>query len=97
MTATGCTTSRAMPTAPIWRRSIGILKPDMLIPMHGEHRHLREHAKLAEARGIASEVATNGMMIDLTGDQPEVAEYIETGRALSRRNGAGRRYGRGGA
>jgi ribonuclease J len=48
--------------------------------MHGEHRHLREHAKLAEARGIAAEIATNGMMIDLSGNRPEVAEYIEAGR-----------------
>jgi len=51
-----------------------------VIPMHGEHRHLREHARLVESRGMASEVATNGMMLDLTGDTPEVAEYIETGR-----------------
>jgi ribonuclease J len=57
-----------------------ILKPAMVIPMHGEHRHLREHAKLAMAGGMASEVATNGMMLDITGDAPEVAEYIETGR-----------------
>ncbi len=57
-----------------------ILKPAFLIPMHGEHRHLRAHARLAEARGIKSEVATNGMMIDLGGNTPEVAEYIETGR-----------------
>jgi ribonuclease J len=57
-----------------------ILKPEVLIPMHGEHRHLREHAKIAKAAGIRSEVATNGMMIELTGPVPEVAEYIETGR-----------------
>lgn len=57
-----------------------ILRPAMLIPMHGEHRHLREHVRIAEAAGIAGEVATNGMMIDLTGDVPEVAEYVETGR-----------------
>lgn len=57
-----------------------ILKPAMLIPMHGEHRHLREHARLASLRGIAAEIATNGMMMDLTGDTPEVAEFIETGR-----------------
>ncbi|MDP4031942.1 MAG: ribonuclease J [Pseudorhodobacter sp.] len=57
-----------------------MLKPKMLLPMHGEHRHLREHARLAELGGIASEVATNGMMIDLTGNAPDVAEYIETGR-----------------
>lgn len=57
-----------------------LLLPDMLIPMHGEHRHLREHVKIATEAGIAAEIATNGMMIDLTGETPEVAEYIETGR-----------------
>ena len=57
-----------------------LLLPDMLIPMHGEHRHLREHARIATESGIASEVVTNGMMMDLTGETPQVAEYIETGR-----------------
>ena len=57
-----------------------LLLPDMLIPMHGEHRHLREHVKIATAAGIAAEVVTNGMMMDLTGEVPEVVEYIETGR-----------------
>lgn len=57
-----------------------LLKPAMLVPMHGEHRHLREHVKLGNESGIPGEVATNGMMIDLSGDVPEVAEYIETGR-----------------
>jgi ribonuclease J len=57
-----------------------LVLPDMLIPMHGEHRHLREHARIATEAGIAAHVASNGMMIDLTGDVPEVAEYVETGR-----------------
>lgn len=57
-----------------------LMKPAMLIPMHGEHRHLREHVKLALSKGIAAEVATNGTMVDLTGKRPEVVEYIETGR-----------------
>ncbi len=57
-----------------------LLLPDMVIPMHGEHRHLREHARIATEAGIASEIVVNGMMIDLTGDTPVVAEYIETGR-----------------
>lgn len=57
-----------------------LVLPDMLIPMHGEHRHLREHARIATEAGIAAAVASNGMMIDLTGDVPEVAEYVETGR-----------------
>ncbi|MEJ6397952.1 ribonuclease J [Yoonia sp. 208BN28-4] len=57
-----------------------ITKPQILIPMHGEHRHLREHVKLGNERGLTGVVAVNGMMIDLSGNQPTVAEYIETGR-----------------
>ena len=57
-----------------------ILTPDMVIPMHGEHRHLREHAKLAKANGYASIVAPNGTMLDLTDKTPKVGEYIEAGR-----------------
>jgi ribonuclease J len=57
-----------------------ILRPQILIPMHGEHRHLREHVKLAKSNRIAGIVAVNGMMIDLGGNAPTVAEYIETGR-----------------
>tara|TARA_R110002110_G_scaffold19556_6_gene80676 strand:- start:1265 stop:2932 length:1668 start_codon:yes stop_codon:yes gene_type:complete len=57
-----------------------VVKPQVLIPMHGEHRHLREHVKVAEAKGIHGVLAVNGMMIDLTGNAPKVAEYVETGR-----------------
>ncbi|NTT85783.1 ribonuclease J [Tabrizicola fusiformis] len=54
--------------------------PDMVIPMHGEHRHLREHVRLAHEAGIASAIATNGTMLDITGDVPVVAERVQTGR-----------------
>jgi len=57
-----------------------LLKPQIVIPMHGEHMHLREHAKLAEARGIHSMVATNGTMLDLSGEAPRVVDQIDTGR-----------------
>jgi ribonuclease J len=57
-----------------------IFLPDMLIPMHGEHRHLREHARIGTEAGIASAIATNGTMLDLTGDVPVVAEHVEAGR-----------------
>ena len=57
-----------------------LLLPDMVIPMHGEHRHLREHAKIATEAGIQSVVATNGIMIDLTGDVPGVCGYFQMGR-----------------
>lgn len=57
-----------------------LLRPQMVIPMHGEHRHLREHVKLAEANRIAGILAVNGMMIDLSGNAPKVVEHVETGR-----------------
>ncbi|MEE4188978.1 MAG: ribonuclease J [Roseobacter sp.] len=57
-----------------------IVKPQVVIPMHGEHRHLREHAKIAESNGMTGVLAVNGMMVDLSGNHPTIAEYIETGR-----------------
>lgn len=57
-----------------------IVKPQMLIPMHGEHRHLRAHVKLGEESGLPGIIAPNGTMVDLTGDAPKVAEFVETGR-----------------
>ena len=57
-----------------------LLLPDMVLPMHGEHRHLREHVNVAKDAGIAALVATNGMMIDITGETPKVVERIEAGR-----------------
>ncbi|WP_147106016.1 ribonuclease J [Tateyamaria sp. syn59] len=57
-----------------------IVNPQIVVPMHGEHRHLRAHVKLAEGKGRTGVLAVNGMMIDLSGNAPTVAEYIETGR-----------------
>ena len=57
-----------------------LINPQFLIPMHGEHRHLRAHAKLGEAGGIASVIAPNGVMLDLSGNKPKIAEYVDTGR-----------------
>ncbi|PRY21529.1 ribonuclease J [Aliiruegeria haliotis] len=57
-----------------------LMRPQMLVPMHGEHRMLRRHMEVAEEKGISSIVATNGTMLDLTGDTPRVAEHVETGR-----------------
>lgn len=57
-----------------------IVSPQLVIPMHGEHRHLREHVKLAKAKGRAGVLAVNGMMMDLSGNEPTVAEWIDAGR-----------------
>ena len=65
---------------PDLERLHALVKPQILIPMHGEHRHLREHARIATESGMQSMVVVNGMMMDLSGNELRVAEYIETGR-----------------
>ena len=57
-----------------------IIDPQFLIPMHGEHRHLRRHVKVGEDNGLAGIVAVNGMMLDLSGNKPTVTGYVDTGR-----------------
>jgi ribonuclease J len=57
-----------------------LLLPDMVIPMHGEHRHLREHMRVAHQAGIGSVIAANGTMLDISADAPQVVDQIETGR-----------------
>ena len=58
-----------------------LIAPRAVIPMHGEHRHLREHVKVARAGGFEALLATNGMMVELAADAPpKVAEYVEAGR-----------------
>lgn len=57
-----------------------LVRPQTVIPMHGEHRHLREHVKLAKASGREGVLAPNGTCISLSGNKPEVVEYVETGR-----------------
>jgi len=57
-----------------------LMAPQMVIPMHGEHRHLRAHATLAQEGGIAGALAPNGTMLDLSGNAPKAVEHVETGR-----------------
>ncbi len=57
-----------------------LVNPQLVVPMHGEHRHLRAHVKLAGAGGRKGVLAVNGMMMDLSGNEPKVAEYVDTGR-----------------
>ncbi|MGP1357845.1 ribonuclease J, partial [Roseicyclus sp.] len=57
-----------------------LLRPQILVPNHGEFRHLREHARLAIGRGMDGIVAANGMMVELSGNKPGVVEHIEVGR-----------------
>lgn len=57
-----------------------LIQPAILVPMHGEHRMMREHAKLAIGRGMRSLVVSNGSVVDLTDDVPVLVDEIPTGR-----------------
>jgi ribonuclease J len=57
------------------------LKPRIALPMHGEHRHLVEHAAWARRWGANQAIlATDGTVVRLDGAAPGPVEYVETGR-----------------
>ena len=72
-----------MPTGPTWNELHDMVNPQIVVPNHGEHRHLREHAKLANARPGPGKsiVAVNGTMLDLRGEQPSIVGRIHRDRA----------------
>ena len=56
-------------------------KPHIAIPVHGERRHLIEHAKLAQGLGIAHGIAPhNGEMIKLSKSGVEIVDIVPNGR-----------------
>jgi len=58
-----------------------LVKPDILIPMHGEMRHLVEHAKFAKQCGInQSLVVVNGEMAHLGPGDLRIVDEVPSGR-----------------
>ena len=43
-----------------------LLKPQLIIPVHGEHVHMHEHAKIAQSLGVASIEVENGDVVRLS-------------------------------
>jgi ribonuclease J len=57
------------------------VKPRIAIPMHGESRHLSEHAKLARASGVPEVVSPrNGDMVRLAPGPAQIIDEAPTGR-----------------
>ena len=59
----------------------GLVKPQILVPNHGEHRHLREHCRVGAEAGITPVLAPNGAMVELSGNAPGVVEHVDVTRA----------------
>jgi len=57
------------------------VRPGIAIPMHGEARHLSEHAKLARAAGVGEVLSVrNGEMVRLAPGRPEIIDEAPVGR-----------------
>ncbi len=61
---------------------LNLTKPKFFIPVHGEYKHLRAHAKLAVASGVATEnihVGEVGQVIELDNVDMKVVSTVESG------------------
>ncbi|MGA9429567.1 MAG: ribonuclease J [Xanthobacteraceae bacterium] len=63
------------------REMIGWVRPQILIPAHGEALHLTEHAELARRAGVPKVlVCRNGDLVRLAPDGPEIIDEVRSGR-----------------
>lgn len=64
---------------------LNLLNPKFFIPAHGEMRHLKKHAELAEYMGIRSkniQVLTNGDTVEITKKEMNVVQKGSAGNIL---------------
>ena len=60
------------------------VRPSNVMPVHGEWRHLRANAALAEKTGVAHDsvvVTENGVVVDLVDGKASIVGRVEVGRA----------------
>lgn len=71
---------------------MGIIKPKYFIPVHGEQKHIRKHAQLAESMGIPKDnifIADNGMQVEINSQWMKKAETIPAGQVFVDGSGVG--------
>src|SRR4028119_2104962 len=69
---------------------IGLTKPKFFVPVHGEHRMLVQHAKMAHNMGIPQEntvIINNGDVIEVTENSIGIAGKVPSGLELVDRSG----------
>ena len=62
-----------------------LVRPKFFIPVHGEQRHLKTHAKLAQEMGTPPEnilISDVGRVIELTADSAQLAGTVPSGRVF---------------
>lgn len=64
---------------------MSLAKPKFFIPVHGEQKHLRSHAQVAESMGIAPGniyIADNGKQVELTKRKISVIQDVPAGKVF---------------
>jgi ribonuclease J len=62
-----------------------LVKPKFFMPMHGEYRHLKQHANIAQKLGMPAErifIMENGKVLELTRENAKVCGNVTSGRIL---------------
>jgi ribonuclease J len=62
-----------------------LVRPQFVIPLHGEQRHLQAHAKLAREMGTPAEnviISDIGKVIELTADSAQINGTVPSGRVF---------------
>lgn len=71
---------------------MGIIKPKFFIPVHGEQKHIRKHAQLAESMGIPAEnifLPDNGIQIEVSENGIKAVDPIPAGQIYVDGSGVG--------
>ncbi len=71
---------------------LNLVRPQYLIPVHGEVRHLHQHSKLAQQVGLPAEriaVVENGQAIEFRGNKMHLAERVPGGYVFVDGSGVG--------
>ena len=61
---------------------LGLTRPQFFVPVHGEHRHLVAHAKLARSMGVVPEntfVLDNGDVLEVSEDSARISGRVQAG------------------
>ena len=64
---------------------LSLTKPKFFIPIHGEYKHLKKHAQIAQEMGIPEEniiIGEIGNVIETDGDEMKITSQVQAGRVL---------------
>ncbi|MCX7710760.1 MAG: ribonuclease J [Clostridia bacterium] len=62
-----------------------LVKPKYFMPVHGEYRHLKQHANLAESLGMPSEnifIMDIGKVLEISSDSAKITGSVPAGKVL---------------